>query len=237
MSTTSPQPDASSAAPASKKPRNVWVWISAGLALVAIGLLVWGLRAQSDLDGAHADVKSAEQELASANQELTKAEQEISSTKALLADAADATPTATATPTSDEGRSDEETAALVAVSALFTGLARELGATREEAESTEQELAETQKVAEEAEQDAAAAKQDADDAADEAAKAKAQTEQANAERDAARAKATIAADCAKAYIAAFAGLFTSGDVRGQAPAVRTELSGITEACKAAFAGA
>ena len=87
-----------------------------------------------------------------------------------------------------------------------------------------------------AEQDAAAAKEQADDATDDAAKANAQADQANAERDAAQAKAKIAAECGKAYISAFSGLFGSGNVREQAPAVRKDLEGITAECKTAFAG-
>jgi hypothetical protein len=228
MSTTSPQPDSASAPPDGepKGPRNVWAWICAALVLVAVGLLVWALNSRSDLNSAQADLESANQELASAPQV------QATSTSTPAA----ATPTATPTPTSEEDEGDGGPAALVAAGALITGLAKELGATREQAAATEQELAGAQKAADKAEQDAAAAKQKADDATDDAAKAKAQTDQANAERDAAQAKATIAADCAKSYISAMSGLFGSGNVREQVPAVREELSGITADCKAAFAG-
>jgi hypothetical protein len=40
---------------APKKHRNRWVWVSAGLALVAVGLLVWGLDSRSDLRSAQDD--------------------------------------------------------------------------------------------------------------------------------------------------------------------------------------
>ena len=53
----------------------------------------------------------------------------------------------------------------------------------------------------------------------------AQADQANAERDAAQAKAKIAAQCGKAYISAFAGLFGSGNVREQVPDVRDDSPG------------
>ena len=62
-----------------------------------------------------------------------------------------------------------------------------------------------------------------------------EADQANAERDAAQAKAKIAAECGKAYLSAFGGLFGSGNVREQVPAVRKDLEGITADCKAAFA--
>ena len=76
----------------------------------------------------------------------------------------------------------------------------------------------------------------ADDATDEAEQADAQVDQANAERDAAQAKARIAAECGKAYVSAFGGLFGSGSVREQVPDVRKALEGITADCRTAFAG-
>ena len=74
------------------------------------------------------------------------------------------------------------------------------------------------------------------DATDDAEQANAQVDQANAERDAAQAKAKIAAQCGKAYVSAFGGLFGSGNVREQVPAVRKDLQGITAECKTALAG-
>ena len=201
---------------------------------MAVGLLVWALSTQSDLDGAQAELDSANQELASTNQELETSQEELGSTEKELEN--DTQETATPRRAAARLDEDENNAALVAAGALFTGLARELGATREEVAATEQDLEEAQKAAEQAEQDAAAAEQQADDATDDAAKAKAQTDQANAEKEAAQARAAIAADCAKSYMSAFAGLFGSGNVREQAPVVRKELSGITADCKTAFAG-
>ncbi len=239
MSTASPQPDAASAPPdgAPKKRRNAWIWVSAGLGLVVVGLLVFALATRSDLDSAQDDLNRTQQELASANQELDTTKQDLSSTQRTTAqELDDAQQSAAAPPASEEDQSNGGTAALVAAGALVTGLARELGATREEAAATQQDLEAAQKDADQAEQDAAAAKQQADDATDDAGQAKAQTDQANAERDAAQANAAIAADCAKSYISAFAGLFGSGSVREQVPVVRKELSGITADCKTALAG-
>ena len=217
MSSTSPQPDASSAPPAGTptKRRNPWIWVSAGLALVAVGRLVWALSTQSDLDSAEGELDSAKQELASTNQEFETARQELGSTKQEL----DGTTQAAEPPPTPE--EDESNAALVAAGALFSGLAWELGATQEEVAVTEQDLDETQKAAEQAEQDAAAAERQADDAIDYAAKAKAQTDQVNAEKDAAQARAAIAADCAKSYLSAFAELDRfHGSVRRRARRTR-----------------
>ena len=41
--------------PVPKKRRNPWIWVSVGLGLVAVGLLIWGLTTQSDLDNAQQD--------------------------------------------------------------------------------------------------------------------------------------------------------------------------------------
>ena len=186
------------------------------------------------MDTATQELASTGQELETAQQELDSTQQELDTTAQQLDDATQpATPTPTAEP-DDEGGG--QTAALVAAGALFTGLARELGATREDVEQTEEELADAQKEADDAEQEASAAKRQVDDATDEADKANAQANQANAERDAAQAKATIAAECARAYIGAFGELFGSGNVREQVPVVRKDLEGITAECKTALAG-
>lgn len=44
------------AGPAPQKRRNWWIWACAGLAIVAIGLLVWGVNRQSALDSSEQDV-------------------------------------------------------------------------------------------------------------------------------------------------------------------------------------
>jgi len=68
--TTPPDEPPSAAAPASAPPdpaggppaapprkhRNVWLWTSLALAIAVVGLLVWGLNKQSDLDNANDDV-------------------------------------------------------------------------------------------------------------------------------------------------------------------------------------
>src|SRR3954452_20744175 len=41
-----------------EKHRNWWIWISAGLAVLVIALLVWALRTKSDLDDAQQQVTS-----------------------------------------------------------------------------------------------------------------------------------------------------------------------------------
>src|SRR3954462_1010512 len=127
MSSTSPQPDAGPPPPggAPEKSRNLWVWITAALALVAIGLLIWALRGQSDLDSAQADLKSSQQQVESTQKELSDTKAQVAATPQPAA----ATPTATP----EGGGGKGQTAARVAAGALVTGLARELGATREEA--------------------------------------------------------------------------------------------------------
>src|SRR3954469_16247631 len=43
-----------------KKHRNVWLWASIALAVAVVGLLVWGLNKQSDLDAANDQAPQAE---------------------------------------------------------------------------------------------------------------------------------------------------------------------------------
>ena len=192
------------------------------LGLVAVGLLIWALVLRL---GPQRHAGRAQRRPAGTG-ERPEASRHRSDT---------ATGTATEQPTRGAdahrggGPGQGGSAALVAAGALVTGLAKELGATQEDVAATEKELEDTQKQADTAEKDAAAAKQKADDATDDAEKANAQVDQANAERDAAQAKAKIAADCGKAYLSAFGGLFGSGDIRGQAPAVRKDLEAITAA--------
>ena len=230
MSTTSPQPETPPDG-AAKPHRNRWIWVSAALGVLVVGLLAWALSVRSDLDSTQAKLTGSEQA-------LTNAQQELSSTEQQLAEATKPTPTPTATPTAtpvpEEG--NDGRAGRLAAGALITKLAKDLGATRDELGDTEQELADAQKEADAAQQEADTAAKQADDASDEADKAKAQADQANAERDVAQAKAKIAAECGKAYVSAFADLFGSGSVREQAPEVRKQLSAITADCKAAFAG-
>lgn len=43
--------------------RNPWLWISVALAVIAVGLLVWGLKTQSDLDDANQQVKDLQSQI------------------------------------------------------------------------------------------------------------------------------------------------------------------------------
>jgi chromosome segregation ATPase len=58
-------PDANAAPPngAAHTRRNVWIWISAGLAVVAAGLLIWGLSAQSDNDDKDQEIAQLQSDL------------------------------------------------------------------------------------------------------------------------------------------------------------------------------
>jgi hypothetical protein len=74
---------------------------------------------------------------------------------------------------------------------------------------------------------------DVDAAKQQIADAKAQAQQGV---DAAKANATLAAGCARAYLGTLAGLFQSGDIRGQVPATVSALQSLTGDCKSALSG-
>ncbi|HEY6758442.1 MAG TPA: hypothetical protein VI318_03095 [Baekduia sp.] len=237
MSAQTPQPELVPT-PAEGTPvprrRNAWMWISGALALVAVGLLVWALKGQSDLDGAQDDLSGARQQLSSTEQELKSTSDKAAATQKEL----DATEKelADANAQLDAAQGRRQKAVVAATGVAFTKLVRDLGAANEDVAATEQELESAQKTADAAEKDAASAEKQATKATDQASKAQAQADQAGAEKQVAEAKATIAKDCAKAYISAFGGLIEGGDLREKAPAVRKELAGITDDCQDAFAG-
>jgi uncharacterized membrane-anchored protein YhcB (DUF1043 family) len=215
MSTALPSDDTSAEQPAEAepaKPRKPWIWLSALLAVIAAGLLIWALTIQSDLD-------SAQQELDSTKQQLDATKQDV---EALQAEA-------------DKGVSTG--AVVVGATALYKRFAEQLGATQEDLAATQQELDEAQKAAAAAEQDVEASKQAAADAGNETEKAQAEADQANAEVKAAESRAAVAVDCGKAFISAFGGLFEGESVKDQAPKVRKQLSEITATCKDELAGA
>ena len=221
VSGAEPHDDGQPVESASKKHRNWWVWISALLALVAAGLLVWALSVKSDQE-------STQDELASTKQQLEKSEQQQ----------AQATPTATPTP-ADEGSGGAVAIAgvLAAAKAVYDDLTEQLGATQQDLAATEQDLKEANAKAEQADKDAAAAEKQAASADNETDKAKAEADQAKAEATAAESKAAVVADCAKAYFSAFGTLFEGDDVGAQAEQVREQLKGITSECQAALGAA
>jgi chromosome segregation ATPase len=126
-----------------------------------------------------------------------------------------------------------DSAIVAAAQDLYDDLSDQLGATSDDLAETEDDLASAEQAAAKAEADAADAGKQAAEAASSGAKAEAEAEQAKAEAEAAASRGAVAADCAKAYVAAFGELFG-----GQgADAVQAELDAISEQCSAALADA
>jgi hypothetical protein len=220
---TADSPDNSSAEPAAEaepaKSRKPWIWLSAVLAVVAAGLLIWALTIQSDLD-------SANQELAAANDELDGTKQQLDATKQDVEEL--------------QAQADEGVgtgAAVVGATALYKEFSNQLGATEDDLASTQQDLEAAEKAAAQAEKDAKAAQQAAADAGNETEKAQAEADQARAELKAAESRSAIAADCAKAYISAVGVLFDGESTSDQQEKVREQLSAITATCKDELAAA
>jgi len=211
-------PAASSADPVPKRRRNWWVWISGVLALLVIGLLVWALATRSDLD-------SSQDELADTQQQLDKAKLDLEQQQQAAEEPAD-----------EGGAGGALVAAggLVAAKKVYDDLTQQLGATEKDLAETEQDLADANAAAEQAEQDAASAEKQVAEAGDETDKAQAEADKAKADAKAAESKATVVADCARAYLGAFGALFEGDDVEAQATKVREQLEGITDECEAAL---
>ena len=210
-----------------KKRRNAWVWISGVLAVVAVGLFVWALAIASDRD-------SAEDELANTQQQLTSAEQQLGTTEQELEQQQ------SSDTTTEEG--DPDGGALVAAGGLaaaksvYDDLTEQLGATEEELAATEQDLEDANADAKQAEEDAVAAEKKIAQAGNETEKAEAEADKAKADAKAAESKATVVADCAKAYFGAFGVLFEGDDMKAQSAHVREQLESITDDCQAALGG-
>jgi uncharacterized membrane-anchored protein YhcB (DUF1043 family) len=202
---TDPAASPSGASADGKPKRSAWLWVSVALAVVAVGLLIWGLTTKSDLD----DTQS---QLTSANQQVEQLKTDAEQNKGVAG-----------------------TIVEVAKGA-YNQLAQQLGATSEDLAATQQDLSTAQQEATKAEQAATEAKQAVDQASSAADKAKAKAGDLQAQANAAKAKGTVAANCARASVAAIGQLFEGESVRAQAPAVRQQLQTIGANCKSAFAG-
>ena len=214
------------AAPEQAKRRNPWIWISALLALVAVGLAIWAVGVKSDRDQANDELEASQQALAGTQEQLETAQQE---------------PVATPTPEPEDesaaGRVALTAGAAAAVKTVIDDLQADLGATQADLDATEEDLEQATKEAEAADQKAAKAEKQAKQAGDETEKAEAEADQAKAEVDAAESRASIARECARAYVTAIGGLFEGDDPEARAPEVRADLEGITAQCRQAFADA
>jgi len=205
--------------------RNWWIWVSAALAAVAVGLLIWALAMRSDLDRTEKQLESARQELAGAQEQLDSTSQELATTQDDLA---------AAQQDAEEG-DGAGAGAVAAAGALYKQFADRLDATEQDLAATQKELDEAQRAAEQADEEAEAAEQRAAEAGNETEKAQAQAEQATAEAKAAESRAAMAVDCSKAFIGALGGLFEGDDVEAQAKVVREQLDGIIADCQAQLA--
>jgi hypothetical protein len=224
-----PSREQSTAADATSQPqekhRNWWMWISAVLGIVAVGLLVWALSVKSDGDGTQQQLDSTQKELASTKQQLDSAQQ---------------TPTPTPTPTEQESNAvgvGLAAGAFATMKRLYDDLTAELDTAQDDLAATQDDLQKANDAAAKAEQNAAAADEKASQASNETEKAKAEADKAKAEAEAAKSKGRVVADCAKAYISAFGDLFQGGGVEEQAPAVRQAFEQISAQCKTALAEA
>jgi chromosome segregation ATPase len=212
-----------------KRRRNPWIWISAALALVAVGLLVWAVTLESDNDSAQQQLASTQMELSNTQEQLETTQQELDSAKQEVEELQ----SSETDEDSGGGRAVLTAGALAGVKALIDDLEEQLGTTQDDLAAAEQDLKAANDMAEQAADDAAAAEDRAAQASDETEKAQAEADQARAEAQAAESRAAIAADCARAFVTAIDQLL-EGD-EDQADAVREQVDGITAECKTALA--
>jgi cell division protein FtsB len=110
-----------------RKSRKSWIWLSAVLAVVAVGLLIWALTIESDLDNVN-------QELAAANEELDGTKKRLDATKQNVEDL--------------QAQADKGVgtgAAVVGATALYREFSHQLSATHDDLASTQQDLEEAER--------------------------------------------------------------------------------------------
>src|SRR3954467_2554724 len=93
-------------------PHRRWMWVSALVAIVAIGLGIWAFTLKSDRDDAQKQLDTTTQELTSTNQKLEATEQQLADQQ-----------------TTQQRRS---AVTLGSAAAVYTHFAKQLGATSDE---------------------------------------------------------------------------------------------------------
>lgn len=225
----------------SAKPRNPWIWVSAALALLAAGFLVWALVVRSDLDASEQDNQKLQ---AQADQAAQQGGTAVDQAKALYDDLAQQLGSANETLAATQQDLEQAKKIAVAATAAAATAAAALVKAGKDADKADEQIAKATQDAEQATTDADKAKAEADKADAETDKANAETDKANAERDKATAeadlaksKATILAGCAKSYVSAFGALLEGDSVKEQAATLRESLRTITADCKSALSTA
>jgi hypothetical protein len=124
------------APPAAAPPRrhSRWMWVSVVLALVAVGVTIWALTLNSDLD-------TTQQELDKTTQEQTSTKQELDTTKQQLA--------TTQQDVNDLQSSQRKRTglALGAGKVVYDEFAKQLGATQDELAATQQDVKDANQAA------------------------------------------------------------------------------------------
>ena len=92
MEGSEPRDEVSAAAgradpPDPQRRHSRWMWVSALLAIVAVGLTVWALTLRSDVDSTQQELDTTTQELASAKQELDTTKQQLTTAEQEVTDA------------------------------------------------------------------------------------------------------------------------------------------------------
>lgn len=236
-----PNDGAGSAAPAAPgKRRNPWIWVSAALAVLAAGAVVWALVLQSDLDSAKQDNEQLQAQMDQAAQAGATAADQAAALYRDVAQELDATSEALTTAEQDVAEAKKVGAAAAAAATAATAAAVRA---RKAVEQADADVAETNQDAEEATGEAEQAQAEVEQTEAKTGKAEAEADEADAERDKAvadaelaQSRAAIAGACAKAYVSALALLLEGDSPRDQVAVVRDRFRAMTADCKAALSG-
>ena len=211
--------------------RNPWLWATAGLAVVAIGLGVWALHERSNADDAKADLQAEEQKATTTKSSTTEVHVQ---TQPQTATQEQQGTSETTTGSDDNG---PRVGLLAGAAAAFAAARKQLNENQAQVDDLEKEVDKANAEADKAQQDAEKAKAQAADTSDAQKKAEAEAEQAQAEKRQFGAKAQAAAACAKSM------LEIVGDIpKGSSPeeglkAAGDEITALVPKCKDSVASA
>jgi hypothetical protein len=227
MSATDPPPEAPSADSAAERTsaaRNPWLWATAGVAVIAIALGIWGLHERSNADDAKSDQQAQEKQAASTPPKTETQEQ--TSTQE----------TQPAPETQTESDDGVKPGGLAAAAAAFIAARKQLNESDAQVEELEDEVDKANTEADKAQQEADNAKQEASSAS-QAAKPEAEAKQAEAEKRQLGAKAEAAAACAKSMLEIVGEIPNAGSVDEGLKQAADQVTALAPKCKDSVASA
>ena len=206
--------------PESSHHRNPWLWATAGLVVVAIGLGAWALNERSNADDAKADLQAEQQKPATTTTRAQTETQPPATTQETQP------PQETQTDTGDDD--GPRIGVLAGVTAAFAAARKQLNENQAQVDDLEKEVDKANADADKAQQDADKAKGQAESSSD---------AQKKAEKRQLGAKAQAAAACAKSMLEIVGDIPKASSPEEGLKAAGDEVTALVPKCKQSVASA